>query len=53
MDIVLVDERIPFVGDPYILTLVRVRLHEPVPFPILEFIKIFLEKDLIFFGATI
>ena len=23
MDIVLVDERIPFVGDPYILTLVR------------------------------
>ena len=29
MDVVLVDEGIPFVGDPYNLTLVRVKLHEP------------------------
>ena len=28
-----VGEDIPFVGDPYNLTLVRAKLHEPVPFP--------------------
>ena len=47
MDGVLVDEGIPFVGDSYNLTLVRVKLHETVPFPLLVFIKIFLEKGLI------
>ena len=51
MDAVLVGEGIPFVGDPYDLTFVRIKLHEPVPFPLLQCIKIFLEKGLILFGA--
>ena len=35
MDAVLVGEWIPFVGDPYDLTFVRIKLHESVPFPLL------------------
>ena len=35
MDVVLVGEGIPFVSDPYDLTFVRVKLPEPVPFPLL------------------
>ena len=35
MDVVLVGEGIPFAGDPYDLTFVRIKLHEPVPFPLL------------------
>ena len=35
MDVVLVGEGIPFVGDPYDLTFVRIKLHEPVLFPLL------------------
>ena len=41
MDVVFVDEGIPFVGDPYNLTLFRVKLHEPVPSQLLKFLKIF------------
>ena len=35
MYVVLVGERISFVGDPYDLTFVRIKLHELVPFPLL------------------
>ena len=52
MDVVLVDERSPSFGNTYYLTLVRVKLHEPVPFPLLWFIEIFPEKELIFFDAN-
>ena len=45
------DEGIPSFGNPYNITLVRVKLHEPVPFPLLWFIEIFPEKELIFFDA--
>ena len=34
-DVVLDGEGIPFVGDFYNLTFVRIKLHEPVPFPFL------------------
>ena len=51
MYVVPVLEGIPFVGDPYNPTLVRIKLHKPVPFPLLQFIKVFLEKGLILFGA--
>ena len=33
--VVLVDGGIPFVSNPYNLTLVKVKLHEPLPFPLL------------------
>ena len=51
MYVVPVLEGIPFVGDPYNTTLVRIKLHKAVPFPLLQFIKVFLEKGLILFGA--
>ena len=47
MDVILVGEGIPFVSDPDTITLVRVKLYKRVPFPFLEFIKIFLETCLI------
>ena len=41
---VLVSEVTLFVGDPLNLTLVRIKLHESVPFPRPQFIKILREK---------
>ena len=40
----LVSEGAPFVGDHLNLTLVRIKLRESVPFPLPQFIKIYLEK---------
>ena len=44
MGVVLMSEGTPFVGDPLNLTLVMIKLHESVPFPCPQSIKIFLEK---------
>ena len=43
MGSVLMSEGTPFVGDPLNLTFVRIKLHESWPFPLPQFIKIFLE----------
>ena len=51
MDVVHAGEGIPFVGNPYDLTFVRIKLYEPAPFPLLQFVEIFLEKGLTLFGA--
>ena len=54
MDVVLVCEGIPFVGDLYDLTLVRIKLHEPAPFhELLQFIEICMEKGFILFGLLL
>ena len=51
MNLVLFGEGIPFGSDPYNLTLGWIKLYKTVLFPFLQFIKVFLEKGLVLFGA--
>ena len=42
VDLVCSLDDLPFIGDSDVLTLVRVKVHLPVPLPLLKVVKIFL-----------